>query len=331
MFLHSYKNSLAAKLAEGTGSGDSLLMHDEMSEINEPVYFEQFVAHAERFGLQYLSEVDLSAVMPTRMPPEMARQLSALSRDSMEAEQWLDFIRFRTFRQTLLVHKEEPLNKRLRPQVVGRFKLASLAHPESKEVDLSPGVVVSFKAPDDARFSTDHPLTKAAFLEMMERRPVVAPFETLVRAAAARIGLAMDDAATPDVAAFAANALQALSYSPGLLEFHVFQAPMNTVPGQRPQTTRVARWQAAKGMKATNLRHERVELDQILRVTAQLLDGRHDRAQLVAHFMELYRQEQFLLPEELLAKDKPGDIVTREVDRALVFFGRSAMLVHEES
>lgn len=327
IFLHSYRTTLATKLAEGPGSGDSLLLHDEMAEINDPVYFEQFVAHAQRFELQYLSEIDLSAVMPSRMGPEMARELGALSRDPMEAEQWLDFIRFRTFRQTLLVHQEAALNRRLRPQVVSRFKLASLARPEGEEVDLSPGVVVTFKDSSDARFSTDHPLTKAAFLEMIARRPVATPFETLMRAAAARINLTLDDAATPEVAAFAANALQALSYSPGLMEFHVYQAPISVTPGERPLTTPVMRWQAGKGIKVTNLRHERVELDPLLRVVVQLLDGRRDRGELQDYFMEMYREDRFRLPEELLETATPEEIVAEQLEQALGFLGRSALLI----
>jgi len=330
VFLHSYQTSLAVKLSEGTGGGDSLLLHDEMSEINDPVYFEQFVAHANRFELQYLSEIDLSSVMPSHMAPEQARELGALTRDPMEAEQWLDFIRFRTFRQTLLVHQEAAVNRRLRPQVVGRFKLASLAKAEGEEVDLNPGVVVSFKARDEARFATDHPLTKATFVELIAHRPAAVPFEELVRAAAARIDLTLDETSTAEVAAFAANALRALSYSPGLMEFHVFQAPMSTTAGERPLTTEVMRWQARNGMKVTNLRHERVEMDPLLRAVFQLLDGRRDRAQLLDTFMEMYGQGKFLLPERLLETSTPEEIVAEQLEEALGFLARSALLVGEE-
>jgi SAM-dependent methyltransferase len=329
LFLRSYRTTLAAKLAEGSGDGSSLLLHDEMAEINDPVYFEQFVAHANRFELQYLSEVDLSAVMPSRISPEMARELRDLTRDPMEAEQWLDFIHFRTFRQTLLVHQEAALNRRLRPQVVGRFKLASLARAEEEEVDLSPGVVVSFKASDEAMFSTDHPLTKAAFVEMIQRRPTATPFETLVRAAAARIDLTVDETATLEVAAFAANALQALSYSPGLIEFHVYQAPMSTTAGERPMTTEVMRWQARNGMKVTNLRHERVELDPLLQALIRLVDGRSDRGQMLASFMKMYRDGKFLLPEKLLETAAPEEIVAKQLEQALRFMARSALIVGE--
>jgi methyltransferase-like protein len=273
-----------------------------------------------------LSEIDLSAVMPSRMHPELARELGTMARDPMEAEQWLDFIKFRTFRKTLLVHQEVRVEKTMRPQAVGRFKLASLAHAESDDVDLSPGVVEGFKAGDDALFKTDHPLTKAAFVEMIANRPAAMPFEALVRTAAARINLGMNEGATPEIAAFAGNALQALSYSPGLIEFHVYQAPMSLTPGDRPQTTSVMRWQASKGMNATNLRHERIELDPVLRVLTQLLDGERDREQLLSYFMLLHEQGKFQLPDKLLQTAAPEEIIGKQLEQSLGFMAKTGML-----
>ena len=248
-FLHSYRRSQATRDSRGAAA-DALLLHDMMSDLNEPVYFEQFVAHAEGHGLQYLSEVDLAAVMPSRMKPEIAHELAELTRDPMESEQWLDFMRFRTFRQTLLVHREVEVQKTLRPQVVGRFKLASLAEAKNDPVDLSPGVVEQFRTEDNASFATDHPLTKAAFVEMISNRPRAIPFEVLVRAAAARIDLFLDESTTREIAVFAANVLRALSYSPELVELHLFQPPISIVPGPRPRTTDLMRWQARMGLPA---------------------------------------------------------------------------------
>jgi hypothetical protein len=278
-----------------------------------------------------LSEVNLADVMPTRMDEERARELGKFARDPIEAEQWLDFIRFRTFRQTLLVHKEATVEKQLRPDVVGRFKLASLAALEGDQVDLSPGAKVSFRSADMALFTTDHPLTKAAFLEMMDRRPAAIPFADLARAAAARLDLTVSPELMPEINALAANALRALSYSPGLIEFHVFQVPMSVRPGPRPQTTRVMRWQAGNGMRVTNLRHERVAPDPLVQHLIQLLDGQHDRQQLVDYIMHLYAEDQFRLPDELLESSKPEEIIREQLEQALRLMGRSALLLAQNN
>jgi SAM-dependent methyltransferase len=324
-FLHSYRRSQATRDSRGAAA-DALLLHDMMSDLNEPVYFEQFVAHAEGHGLQYLSEVDLAAVMPSRMKPEIAHELAELTRDPMESEQWLDFMRFRTFRQTLLVHREVEVQKTLRPQVVGRFKLASLAEAKNDPVDLSPGVVEQFRTEDNASFATDHPLTKAAFVEMISNRPRAIPFEVLVRAAAARIDLFLDESTTREIAVFAANVLRALSYSPELVELHLFQPPISIVPGPRPRTTDLMRWQARMGLPATNLRHERVDLDPELRALTMLLDGERDRDQLLSAFMLLFRQGQLQAEEQSPDAAATEEIVGEQLEQTLRFMARNGML-----
>ena len=326
IFLNSYRGSMALKLAEGDG-GDSLLMHDEMGEINEPVYFEQFVEHIEQHGLQYLSEVDLSAVMPSRLEPDITRRLAEMATNPMEAEQYLDYISFRTFRQTLICQGEVTITKALRPNVVRRFLLASMARPESEEPDLSPGVIEQFGTSDKATFSTDHPLTKAAFMELMAHKPGAVPFDELVRAAAGRIGMTLDATAEGEVATLGANALRALSYSPGLIEFHVQQTPFVVTVSERPETTALIRWQVDKGMKVTSQRHERVSLDPMLRVLLPLLDGEHDWGQLLAFLVALHSDGRIVLPEDLLAKAKAESILAKQLEQALSFMAQTALLI----
>jgi methyltransferase-like protein/protein-L-isoaspartate O-methyltransferase len=327
IFLNSYRSSMALKLAEGDVGGDSLLMHDEMGEINEPVYFEQFVDHIEAHGLQYLSEVDLSAVMPSRLEPDITRRLSQMATNPMEAEQYLDYISFRTFRQTLVCHSELTITKALRPNVVSRFSLASMARPESEQPDLSKGVVEKFQTSDKATFSTDQPLTKAAFLHLMEHKPAAVPFDELVRAAAGKIGMTLDGKAEGEVTALAANALRALSYSPGLMEFHVYQTPFVVTVSERPATTALIRWQASKGMKATSQRHERVSLDPMLRVVLPLLDGEHDWGQLLAFLVALHEDGRIVLPDDLLAKAGAESILAKQLEQTLRFMAQTGLLV----
>ncbi|UCG24117.1 MAG: class I SAM-dependent methyltransferase [Chloroflexota bacterium] len=325
-FLNGYRTALAEKLAEGEDGGDSLLLHDEMGEINQPVYFEQFVDHTAEHGLQYLSEVDLASVMPSKLEPDIAGRLAELAGNSMVAEQYLDFVKFRTFRQTLLCHEEVKINRTLRPTTVGRFRLASSARPVSDEPELGPGAVEKFRGSDGAVFSTDHPLTKAAFLTLIDNRPAAVPFGELLREAAGRVELALDEAAEGEVATLAGNALRALSYSPSLIEFHVYQTPFSLKVSDRPRTTPVVRWQARQGMKATNLRHERVELDAISAILLPMLDGKHDRDVLLASLVTLQKRGRLQLPEKLLEAAGAEEILGKQLDQALRFMARAALL-----
>ena len=147
-----------------------------------------------------------------------------------------------------------------------------------------------------------------------------------LREAAGRIGLPLNDAAEDEVATLAGNALRALSYSPSLIEFHVFQAPFTLEVSQRPRTTPVIRWQARQGMKATNLRHERVELDAISALLLPMLDGKHDRKVLLASLITLHNKGRLQLPDKLLEAAGAEEILGKQLHQALRFMARAALL-----
>jgi len=76
-------------------------------EINAPVYFHQFIERADRHGLQYLGEADFSTMLTSGFPKEVNETLGRISQNIIHTEQYMDFIRNRFFRQTLLCHKWE--------------------------------------------------------------------------------------------------------------------------------------------------------------------------------------------------------------------------------
>ena len=81
---------------------DSYVLHEHLEEVNEPLYFYQFAERAAAKGLQYLGEADVRAMAPANFPPEVQDVLRMLAADMLHLEQYMDFLRNRTFRQTLL-------------------------------------------------------------------------------------------------------------------------------------------------------------------------------------------------------------------------------------
>jgi len=71
---------------------DDLLFHDDLAEVNDPVWFRDFDAHAARHGLQYLGDAGPGPAF----------------RDD---EQYDDFVRMRAFRQSLLCRAGRKLGK----------------------------------------------------------------------------------------------------------------------------------------------------------------------------------------------------------------------------
>jgi len=84
---------------------DWYLFHDHLEEVNEPVYFHQFAERAGIHGLQYLGESDFGTMLTSKFPKEVAETLSKINKNIVSTEQYMDFLRNRQFRQTLLCHK----------------------------------------------------------------------------------------------------------------------------------------------------------------------------------------------------------------------------------
>src|SRR5262249_50904910 len=87
---------------------DWYLLHDHLEDVNAPVYFHQSVERAGRHGLQYLAEADFAVMLTGGFPDAVAETLQHISHNLLHAEQYMDFVRNRMFRQTLLCHKELP-------------------------------------------------------------------------------------------------------------------------------------------------------------------------------------------------------------------------------
>jgi SAM-dependent methyltransferase len=90
---------------------DDVLFHDDLAEVNEPVWFRDFAAHAERHGLRHLDDAGSGP------------------RDAPGAEQHADFVRMRGFRQSLLCRTEIRLEREITPAHMTRFLFSAGGDP----------------------------------------------------------------------------------------------------------------------------------------------------------------------------------------------------------
>jgi methyltransferase-like protein/SAM-dependent methyltransferase len=329
-FLESYKTTLTDKLSQWDFGGNSLMLHDELSEVNEPVYFHEFAKHAGKHGLQYLSEVDIYQVSPARYPKDAIQAMGRMAKDNIDFEQYLDFQQNRTFRRTLVCHQEATVTRRLRPESVNSLYISSYAESVSKAPDVKGATIEQFKGKDGAIFSTDHPLSKAALLYLSKHAPSLVTFDELVAATAPEVGISGEEKLTTEARVLAANILRAYSYSESLVQVHVFRPSFVTHVSKRPLATPVARWQADRFSKVTSMRHERVELDRVSRRIFMQLDGQHDRETISEHLLQLIEEGTITLNEEEkkdIGSRSIAEVVAREVDHNLMFFAWASLLI----
>jgi len=282
-FVRHYHSSFQGRGPVPESQFVATLLHDELSEVNDPFYFSEFVANANAAGLQFLAEADLEGSTPVGLSSDVVARLSSFAGDRIEMEQYLDFIRNRNFRRTLLCHEEAPVARTLhanRNALAGLY-VGSPARPQRRRRRDAPGSV-RFLSPEDVEYSTDQPTVQAVLRHLARVYPRVVAFEEL-HALASRAVRGRDAPPPAEADALASVLLRNFLYSRSLVELYVAPRHVESRVSARPRTTAFARYMANLGADSvTNVRHARVQLSNITMALVPLLDGQHDIESLLA-------------------------------------------------
>jgi methyltransferase-like protein/cyclopropane fatty-acyl-phospholipid synthase-like methyltransferase len=326
-----YQRLLQNELNQMAHMEDYYLHHDHLEEHNEPVYFHEFARRLAVNGLQYLGEADFSMMVSTNFSPEVAKTLHELgAHDILQMEQYMDFVRCRYFRKTLVCRASVRLNRMLTPAVVKGLWLASNAAPAG-ELALEAGTAVTFTTPGGDSINCRSPLTKIALRTLASRWPMPVRFEELAAhsmAEAKRAGIAFDEAGAERF--LAGEALTCMAS--GVAEWRLAPAPFTTEVNARPATTPLARMEADQGYRVTSLRGDSVTLDEFHRQVLRLLDGSRSREALGEALTDMCRRGELLLHREGPDKSPVRDeaemrgLLGPALDKALDNLAKKALL-----
>ena len=254
---------------------DSYLLHEHLEEYNEPLYFHEFADRAARGGLQYLGEAQITTMFAGRFGSEVERTLRLISADLLHMEQYMDFLRNRMFRQTLLCHADVKLDHSLRPESLTAMRVASPVKTVSESCDICSSDPEQFRIIGGPTLTTSEPLMKAAMFELGKSWPLSIPFEDLLAAARESIMRAMDadifqqrlQLGSPAAQLLFVGGCRTLNLTPPSYISHV---------SDRPVASPYARLRAAQSGSLSNMRLESLVLADRPREILRLLDGQHD-------------------------------------------------------
>lgn len=314
---------------------DWYLFHDHLEEVNEPVYFHQFAERAGAHGLQYLGEAEFGTMLTSRFPKEVAETLNKINKDIVATEQYMDFIRNRHFRQTLLCHKSVSLKRNIGARDINEMLIASQARLESepgKSIDLSPGVTQTFRTPKGQSIRASRPLTKAGMTVLSENWPRGMDINTLFNAAVKRMDadpVLKGVSAVRDPRALVTDLLQ--GYTVSLIELRTWQGDFVTTVSERPKVSPLAAYQVRQGVKSVvNMRHEQVPIDPLSQNLVPMLDGTRDRAALFDGLARLIKNGAMAVSQD----NKPvsdlkqiKETLENDIDRRLTYLARGALLI----
>lgn len=264
------------------------LFHDELGEINDPLYFTQFMERAASHGLQYLGEADYFEMSDHIFKEPIRKTLAQLSRNRILREQYLDFLKCRRFRQTLLCHQTAPVRPEPSAEKIRHYYISSAAECTSGKL----GAPSVYESPRGAKIETDFAFGQAALQELEAVWPQPLPFAELLLKSTTHLGPRHSPAATD------ADALQKFLlqlYAANIVEFRASAPAFTTQVSARPVASPVARWQATRGDFVTSLFHIAVKVeDEIGRQLLTWLDGTRDRTALTDKLWQLFQSQNAL-------------------------------------
>lgn len=309
---------------------DHYLFHEHLEDLNVPLFFHQFITRAAHHQLQYLSEANLRSMMVTNLPEGVEKALRLLATDQIQLEQYMDFLRNRTFRETLLCHASVPLVRALDGEPLRRLCLASSA--EQKEpVPIHTDEPAVFRTPSGYSLTTSLPLMKAAFSCLGESWPQTVSFERLYTLATERLQAAKPELkfTAEDQGVFASR-LMSTYVGSDLID--LLAGPFSFVieVSERPLACPYARDQATIGSKVTNRRHEVLGLNPVQRALLPLLNGSCDRGQLLQGLAETVEKDRLTIrrgEEEIEDEETVKKVLVDALDFALKELAQSALLI----
>jgi methyltransferase-like protein/SAM-dependent methyltransferase len=280
---------LKNELEIAKNASDSYVRHELLEDNNQPFYFHEFAELAGKSGLQYLGETEFSSMLATNYPPSVQEALARVGTTVVAMEQYMDFLRNRAFRQSLLVRQDAKLKRNVDASAIRDCWFSSYLRPTSAEPSLAAGQKEEFKGASGASITTDNTLVKAVLLTLSRVAPNQMSFADLIRELRVNLmgNTAVIRAPGTDTQeeAFLAQQVFVL-YARGVIEMTGFPFPAIGSPGEKPVATALARYQALNCRAIANLRHISLPIDLFARHLLSLLDGTKTRAELVAAMID---------------------------------------------
>ncbi len=292
----AYRAVCRQQIKDLVAVADEVLLHDDLEGDNDPCYFHEFMAHADRHELGYVGDAYFGQMFGLGAEADALEKIRQAG-DRRTFEQYLDFLFGRSLRATLLCHANRTPSGELALDGVRQLWASTEAHPvsadgkpiASADVRLEASAAVTFRGPEST-VSLTTPLAKATLLELGGACPRPLGYRELLTGVAGRLkSMAPNSAAASDVES-ADGQLPTLLvewFATRLIELHAFAPPMSVAVVQRPLASAVARYQAAKGWSVTNFFHRRIGLDgDLARQVIVRLDGQHDRQAILSELVE---------------------------------------------
>jgi hypothetical protein len=145
---------------------DLSIAHDFLQPFNKAFYFLDFIEDATKYGLKYLVDAEISKMYLPNYAPIIKDKLGSIE-DVVRVEQYLDFITNRAFRQTILCHNHQLIQRKIpMDRLVDYYFKMNLVSPPEEDIlaeELNQEAIFYLNNDSEDTVSTKNPMLKAIF------------------------------------------------------------------------------------------------------------------------------------------------------------------------
>jgi methyltransferase-like protein/cyclopropane fatty-acyl-phospholipid synthase-like methyltransferase len=328
----SYSELLRNEVEMLSSRSDSYLIHDHLGEVNDPVYFYQFIETAHKFDLCYLADIPVSSMFIENLPESVSPVLSQID-DIVRANQYMDFIRNQRFRNTLLcLDKNSPINRNIKKNDIKKFHLTFSSDYDSPipEHVLKNDVNITFKN-DMLSYTPEDNISKIALITLIRQNGKPVSFDNLCE-------LVMEQTEIRDKNKISVHIventnLMRLMFG-GLVTIYSSGGNYTSNIKEKPIVSFIARYQAENQIYVTNLRHEIVTLNLFERIIIQYLDGKHTYEDIKKNIIEHIEKGDFQVLDDQNTALKDIDQIEKKCENlcreSINRFSKEALLINSK-
>lgn len=296
-FLETELKSLEARLPES-------IFHDHLSEENQPFYFTEFVQMLKGAGLQFLAESEPVAHFTNSLPQYAQDELVQLQDSPVRREQLIDFIRCNKFRSPLICRDDVEVNYLADPKVLSSLYFSSRSITLTSDPVLYDDSAVTFSAPRESEFTTNHAFTKTLLPFLNSKWPERVDFPSIVEALKRSFSSIGDEAFDAEIERTKSFLLDL--YHANIVEIYYYRPEFVLSVPELPRVSTFAKWQAENGFDyVTGVLGTSIPIENdVMRAIIMRSDGSMNVSQIIEEVGQMFElpaneREDFdrLLPE----------------------------------
>jgi methyltransferase-like protein/trans-aconitate methyltransferase len=315
-----YSQTLRNEARSLQGFDDGYILGEFLEIENVPCYFRDFVAAAQKYGLDYLCETEIHQCLPENMGSKVASLVRTMSAENLiPLEQYMDFLKGRTFRQTILAKSAVAAKAQ---RILTSDRVRSLHVRASGSIELKDLTRFTFRTSNGGTLDASRGPVEVAIRSLIDAYPSTCSVADLLAAAGTSSSVPLGDVEVLD-------AVFKLIIS-GLAEASSVPISAGRVT-QRPTATPLAKLDASrKANWTTNLFHEVVPLDVVMQALLPRLDGSTTHEQLEQELELAVASQQLTFTDNqtgtVLMDHRLNEAIREHVRLALEKLSRAGLL-----